>query len=204
MVNRKRPKRRKEGSLSTQNAVVWCLYFSLIFNACGAYFIHIIYIFSSSYLTILTINDFDLVYKSRSSYLVICGPKPKFAFHYIWCILNIFHLSLAYNLTWYLSQCDREICFATKKGYATSDGKIDKEALKAVIEKDFADNQELMNNIIDKCVDGDLEKYGKSDMCDLMKLKMCMDAQFVMVSWLYKCLTMKVLRVKFYLFTKVL
>lgn len=39
-----------------------------------------------------------------------------------------------------------------------------------------------MKNIIDKCVDGDLETFGMAYVSDIMKLKFCMDTQFIMVS----------------------
>ncbi|XP_026748440.3 uncharacterized protein LOC113509323 [Galleria mellonella] len=76
-----------------------------------------------------------------------------------------------------LDPCERELCIANKKGFASADGEIDKDALAMVIENDFEENNELKELILDNCVGTDLTKFGPEDMCDVMKLKMCMDTQ---------------------------
>lgn len=76
-----------------------------------------------------------------------------------------------------------EICIAQKKGIASSDGTIDKKALADQIDKDFERDPALAENIKENCINGDIKKYGKEDVCDLKKVKLCTDIQIVKVSF---------------------
>nr|XP_053612390.1 uncharacterized protein LOC128676351 [Plodia interpunctella] len=74
--------------------------------------------------------------------------------------------------------CERHTCIAMKRGIATSDGKIDKVGLQKKLDEDFSDNPELLKLMKEKCVDGDISNYGETDMCEPLKLMICMDFQF--------------------------
>ncbi|KAJ0175780.1 hypothetical protein K1T71_008939 [Dendrolimus kikuchii] len=75
--------------------------------------------------------------------------------------------------------CEREICIGKKKGFGNEDGKVDKAAFAAYIDKELEQNADLAKAIKEKCLDGDLTKYGPADMCDLVKVKFCVDIQMI-------------------------
>lgn len=72
---------------------------------------------------------------------------------------------------------------AKKKGYASSDGTIDKKVLIEVLEKDFKDNTIALEAISENCVTEDLSKFGKEDTCELKKLRRCIELQVIKVRW---------------------
>ncbi|KAM3963619.1 uncharacterized protein ACR2FA_002141 [Aphomia sociella] len=78
-----------------------------------------------------------------------------------------------------MDPCERETCIANKKGFASADGVIDKDALGVIILKEFDDKPVLKDNIISNCVVDDLSKFGPEDMCDVMKLRQCFELQFL-------------------------
>ncbi|XP_013136846.1 PREDICTED: uncharacterized protein LOC106102001 [Papilio polytes] len=75
------------------------------------------------------------------------------------------------------NSCDRDICFANKMGFASSDGKVDKNEFKNHLENNNQIDTELKNQILDSCAEGDLDKFGTEDICDVKKLKLCVDLQ---------------------------
>ncbi|XP_059055563.1 uncharacterized protein LOC131849499 isoform X2 [Achroia grisella] len=73
--------------------------------------------------------------------------------------------------------CEKELCIANKKGFASADGEIDRDALAMVIENEFNENSELKEAIEENCVGEDLSKFGPEDLCDVLKLRLCIEIQ---------------------------
>ncbi|XP_072939114.1 uncharacterized protein [Epargyreus clarus] len=69
--------------------------------------------------------------------------------------------------------CERDICFATKKGFASADGTIKMEVLQKHLDEAMSDNKDVVEAIKKKCIEGDFEKYGEPDDCSLRKLANC-------------------------------
>ncbi|CAB3222550.1 unnamed protein product [Arctia plantaginis] len=74
--------------------------------------------------------------------------------------------------------CEVDKCIGKKFGYYGDDG-FEKEAFTSFIEEKIVDNEALVAAIKKKCINGDLSKYGHPDMCDIMKMQICFNNQFL-------------------------
>ncbi|XP_047991639.1 uncharacterized protein LOC125230505 isoform X1 [Leguminivora glycinivorella] len=70
--------------------------------------------------------------------------------------------------------CEPDICIGKKRGYASDDGTVDMDAFEKAVTEDFSSSPTLMEAIKEKCVKGDVSKYGPPDACQLAKLKLCL------------------------------
>ncbi|KAJ8721320.1 hypothetical protein PYW07_002095 [Mythimna separata] len=75
--------------------------------------------------------------------------------------------------------CEREICIAQKKGFATDDNKIDKAKLEKIMTKDLGTNAELLEDVMTNCLNGNFEKYAPPDFCNFMKMRHCVSMQIL-------------------------
>ncbi|KAJ8730606.1 hypothetical protein PYW08_002019 [Mythimna loreyi] len=75
--------------------------------------------------------------------------------------------------------CEREICIAKKKGFATDDDKIDKAKLEELMTRDLESDAELLEDVKLKCLDGDFEAYALPEFCSFMKMRYCVSTQIL-------------------------
>ncbi|RVE48684.1 hypothetical protein evm_006650 [Chilo suppressalis] len=73
--------------------------------------------------------------------------------------------------------CDRDICMSTKDGTGKDNGEVIYSKAQEVLEKTFADSPELLKTIKEQCVEGDIERYGLPDTCELKKFRHCIEIQ---------------------------
>uniref|UniRef100_A0A2A4JAA3 Uncharacterized protein n=1 Tax=Heliothis virescens TaxID=7102 RepID=A0A2A4JAA3_HELVI len=75
--------------------------------------------------------------------------------------------------------CERDLCIAKKKGFATDDGKLDKTKLVDVVTKDLGSDASLLEDVKANCINGDIENYAPPEFCDFMKMRHCISVQML-------------------------
>lgn len=82
----------------------------------------------------------------------------------------------------FIFQCDRDMCIANKFGFASPKGRIYKNGLRNYItEIHLSNGTETTEEVLGKCADENLNKYGPKDICELKKLKLCIHLRFLSV-----------------------
>lgn len=67
------------------------------------------------------------------------------------------------------------MCFAKKAGFALDRYKVDREAFVKLLDQEKVNDQEFLEQLKENCINGDFNNYGPSQLCELTKLKICID-----------------------------
>ncbi|XP_059055568.1 uncharacterized protein LOC131849506 [Achroia grisella] len=88
-------------------------------------------------------------------------------------------LKECFQLPEMMESCAREICIGNKRGIVSLDGNVDLASVKSNVERDFKESPELVTKIVQNCINNGFSKFGSDDMCDIMKLKQCLELQIL-------------------------
>ncbi|KAH9644133.1 hypothetical protein HF086_015463 [Spodoptera exigua] len=75
--------------------------------------------------------------------------------------------------------CEREICIAKKKGFATKDNQIDMKKLEELINDEFFEYTNLLEDVKMNCLNENFEIYAPSEFCNFTKMRYCIAVQIL-------------------------